>query len=279
MSRTPLTFLPYHQGDIVIRHLSYYRKPSHLTMWPWPSRGKSGSSWPLLRRPCTGTWCWRTTATCCLQVRTAAWVTDQVPSQRPFLSQLLKALECLWCSVSSLAQKKWVYSPFCEKSLDSVGCEIVLASLVAFCHVHRPQGKLTGSSQSFLMNRFSSKHTRGTLQIGSRRTMDDGWWNPLSNPFRWVRDQQGNRPWRWQSEKSHRFEGVGGSVRLSPDVMFPQARYWMELAIHFSRVLPYPRLEPASLISSELAGRFFTTKATWEALTLGYFQLIPLCMY
>ena len=94
----------------------------------------------------------------------------------------------VWCSVSSLAQKKWVYSPFCEKSLDSVGCEIVLASHVAFCCVHRPQGKLTGTSLSFLMNRFSSKHTRGTLQIGSRRTMDDGWWNPLSNPFRWVRD-------------------------------------------------------------------------------------------
>ena len=73
--------------------------------------------------------------------------------------------------------------------------------------------------------------------------------------------------------------GVGCSVHLSPDVMFPQARYWMELAIYFTRVLPYPRLEPASLISSELAGRFFTAKATWEALTLGYFQLIPLCIY
>lgn len=136
MSRTPLTFLPHHQDDIVIRHLSYYRKPSHLTTWPWPSRGKSGSSWPLLRRPCTGTWCWRTTATWCPWVRTAAWVTDQFPSQWPFLSQLLKALECLWCSVSSLAHEKWVYSPFsCEKSLDcrlwdcfGLTCSVLLSS-------------------------------------------------------------------------------------------------------------------------------------------------------
>ena len=68
-------------------------------------------------------------------------------------------------------------------------------------------------------------------------------------------------------------------MHLSSDVMLPQARYWMELAIHFSRVLPNPGIEPASLISSELAGGFFTTKATWEALTLAYFQLIPLCIY
>ena len=71
MSRTPLTFLPYHQDDIIITHLSSYRKPSHLTMWPWTSRGRSGSSWPLLRRPCTGMWCWRTIATWCLPVRMA----------------------------------------------------------------------------------------------------------------------------------------------------------------------------------------------------------------
>ena len=29
--------------------------------------------------------------------------------------------------------------------------------------------------------------------------------------------------------------------------------------------LPNPRIEPASLISPALAGRFFTTGATWEA--------------
>ena len=57
------------------------------------------------------------------------------------------------------------------------------------------------NSLSFPMNRFSSKHIRGTLQIGSRRTMDDGWWNPLSNPFRWVRDQQEDRLWKWPCQR------------------------------------------------------------------------------
>ena len=144
MSRTPLTFLPYHQDDIIITHLSSYRKPSHLTMWPWTSRGRSGSSWPLLRRPCTGMWCWRTIATWCLPVRMAPLGHWPGPQSVAFPFQLLRTLEHLWCSVSSLAQEKWVYSLFCKKSLDSVGCEIVLASHVAFCRVHRPQGKLTG---------------------------------------------------------------------------------------------------------------------------------------
>ena len=162
MSRTLLTFLPYHQDDIIITHLSYYRKPSHLTMWPWTSRGRSGSSWPLFRRPCTGMWCWRTIATWCLWVRTAPlghWPGPQSvafpfsASESSGASVMLSGLAYLsfwklwsglWCSVSSLAQEKWVYSLFCKKSLDSVGCEIVLASHVAFCRVHRPQGKLTG---------------------------------------------------------------------------------------------------------------------------------------
>ena len=30
--------------------------------------------------------------------------------------------------------------------------------------------------------------------------------------------------------------------------------------------LPDPGIEPASLLTSALAGRFFTTRATWEAL-------------
>ena len=34
----------------------------------------------------------------------------------------------------------------------------------------------------------------------------------------------------------------------------------------FFRDLPDPGIEPASLLSPELAGRFFTTSTTWNAL-------------
>ena len=37
------------------------------------------------------------------------------------------------------------------------------------------------------------------------------------------------------------------------------------VAIPFPRDLSNPGIEPASLMSPELAGEFFTTKATWEA--------------
>ena len=38
------------------------------------------------------------------------------------------------------------------------------------------------------------------------------------------------------------------------------------LAMPFFRDLPDPGIEPASLLSPELAGRFFTTSTTWNAL-------------
>ena len=44
-----------------------------------------------------------------------------------------------------------------------------------------------------------------------------------------------------------------------------QARILEWFAISFSRDLPKPRIEPATLASHALAGRFFTTCATWEA--------------
>ena len=47
-----------------------------------------------------------------------------------------------------------------------------------------------------------------------------------------------------------------------------QARMLEWVSIPFSRNLPDPRNEPASLKSPALAGRFFTTTATWEALSL-----------
>ena len=36
--------------------------------------------------------------------------------------------------------------------------------------------------------------------------------------------------------------------------------------ISYSGILPDPGIRPASLVSPTLAGRFFTTSATWEAL-------------
>ena len=47
-----------------------------------------------------------------------------------------------------------------------------------------------------------------------------------------------------------------------------QARMLEWVSIPFSRNLPNPRNEPASLKSPALAGRFFTTTTTWEALSL-----------
>ena len=48
----------------------------------------------------------------------------------------------------------------------------------------------------------------------------------------------------------------------------PQARRVEWVAISFPRDLPYPGIEPESLKSPELAGRFFTASAIWEALCI-----------
>ena len=41
--------------------------------------------------------------------------------------------------------------------------------------------------------------------------------------------------------------------------------HWNGLLCPSPGDLPYPRIEPASLMSLALAGRFFTISATWEA--------------
>ena len=45
----------------------------------------------------------------------------------------------------------------------------------------------------------------------------------------------------------------------------PEQEYWSGLPRAPPGGLPDPRIEPASLMSPALAGRFFTTIATWEA--------------
>ena len=44
-------------------------------------------------------------------------------------------------------------------------------------------------------------------------------------------------------------------------------KYWSGLPCPSPGGLPNPAIEPASLTSPELTGRFFTTGATWEALS------------
>ena len=47
---------------------------------------------------------------------------------------------------------------------------------------------------------------------------------------------------------------------------FPRQEYWSGLPFPTPEDLPNPGIEPRSLMSSALAGRFFTTRTTWEAL-------------
>ena len=47
---------------------------------------------------------------------------------------------------------------------------------------------------------------------------------------------------------------------------FPRQEYWSGLPFLSPGDLPNPGVEPASLMSPALAGGFFTTSATWEAL-------------
>ena len=47
---------------------------------------------------------------------------------------------------------------------------------------------------------------------------------------------------------------------------FSRQEYWSGLPFPSPGDLPHPGTEPASLVSPALAGRFFTTSATWEAL-------------
>ena len=48
---------------------------------------------------------------------------------------------------------------------------------------------------------------------------------------------------------------------------FSRQEYWSGLPFPTAGDLPNPEVEPASIMSPALAGRFFTTGATWEALS------------
>ena len=48
---------------------------------------------------------------------------------------------------------------------------------------------------------------------------------------------------------------------------FSRQEYWSRLLCPSPGDLPDPGIEPASLLSPALAGRFFTTSTTWEAIS------------
>ena len=57
---------------------------------------------------------------------------------------------------------------------------------------------------------------------------------------------------------------------------FSRQEYWSGLPLAPQGDLPDPEIEPASLVSPALAGRFFTTSTTWEAcfwLWVGHFSV------
>ena len=55
------------------------------------------------------------------------------------------------------------------------------------------------------------------------------------------------------------------SLQAPLSMGFPRQEYWSGLPFPSPGDLPNPGIEPTSLRSPALAGRFFTTSATWEA--------------
>ena len=56
------------------------------------------------------------------------------------------------------------------------------------------------------------------------------------------------------------------ACQASLSVGFSRQEYWSGLQGPLPGDLPHPGIEPVSLMSLALAGGFFTTNATWEAL-------------
>ena len=62
---------------------------------------------------------------------------------------------------------------------------------------------------------------------------------------------------------SHVLFRVAHQAALS--IGFPRQEYWSGLPFPTPEDIPLPGIEPKSFLSPALAGRFFTTSATWEA--------------
>ena len=56
---------------------------------------------------------------------------------------------------------------------------------------------------------------------------------------------------------------------------FSRQEYWSGLPCPPPGDLPDPGIEPRSLMSPELTGGFFTTRASWEGLGWGIYNMSP----
>ena len=62
------------------------------------------------------------------------------------------------------------------------------------------------------------------------------------------------------------FDSMGCALQGPLSMGFSRQEYWSELSLPPPGDLPDSGIEPTSLMSPALAGRFFTTGATWEAI-------------
>ena len=58
---------------------------------------------------------------------------------------------------------------------------------------------------------------------------------------------------------------------------FPRQEYWSGLPCPPPGDLPDPGIESPSLVSPALAGRFFTTRVTWEACHITWLSKVEKC--
>ena len=119
----------------------------------------------------------------------------------------------------------------------------------------------------------------------------------------WVQSWVGKIPWRrkWQPTqifllgKSHEQRSlssvqfshsvVSDSVaprtvaqRVPPSMGFSRQEHWRGLPFPLPGDLPNPGIKPTSFKSPSLAGEFFTTVTSWEALMYGYSMCIKYAM-
>ena len=69
------------------------------------------------------------------------------------------------------------------------------------------------------------------------------------------------------------------SLQVSLSMGFSRQEYWSGLLRSPPGDLPNPGIEFTSLMSATLAGRSFTTSATWEALGLALVFIILISLY